>query len=55
MTSINNRVANSGNNSENFDKYKALSLYYDFLNYVEEGEYDNFKLARDLLADPLNS
>ena len=39
MTSIKNRVANSGNNSEEFDKYKALSLYYRFLNCIEEGEY----------------
>jgi len=40
--------------SESIDQHKALALYYEFLNYIEEGEYENFKFARNLFADPIN-
>ena len=54
MKSNKKRVINLGKNFEEFDENKAISLYYEFLNYIEEGEYQNFKLARDLYANPIN-
>lgn len=39
MKSIKKRVTNSKKISDEFDEHKALSLYYRFLNCIEEGEY----------------
>jgi hypothetical protein len=52
MKSIKKRVNISKKNCEKFDEHVALSIYYVFLNCVEEGGFENFKLARDLFAKP---
>jgi hypothetical protein len=52
MESNKKHVDISKNNSEKFNEHTALSLYYFFLNCVEEGGYENFKFARDLFAKP---
>ena len=54
MTKNKKRINDQEKISKSFDKNKALSLYYEFLNYIEEGEYENFKLARNLFADPIS-